>query len=111
MGVIMTKSETPLKARDLLNYPLAVTYPTHGVRQLLDVLEFAEKVRFDPVMTTNSIATVPLLSRVDIGATSAQAMGPAVTPNAITGWTSATFSTTLAGSRCWVRPRSNSRRR
>lgn len=59
--------DTPLKARDLLEYPLAVTYPTHGVRQLLDVLEFAEKVRFDPVMTTNSIATLKQFAKSGLG--------------------------------------------
>lgn len=57
----------PLMAKDLLQYPLAVTYPTHGVRQLLDVLEFTEKVRFDPVMTTNSIATLKQFAKSGLG--------------------------------------------
>lgn len=63
----LREASSPIRARDLLGYPLAVTYPTHGVRQLLDVLELAEKVRFDPVMTTNSIATLKQFAKTGLG--------------------------------------------
>ena len=63
----LREAQGPLKARELLGYPLAVTYPTHGVRQLLDVLAFAEKVHFDPVMTTNSIATLKQFAKSGLG--------------------------------------------
>lgn len=63
----LRKGDGPLRARELLDYPLAVTYSTHGVRQLVDVLELAEKVRFDPMMTTNSIATLTQFAKTGLG--------------------------------------------
>jgi len=45
-----------MSVQELASYPLAATHPTYGTRQMLQAVEFAEKIRLEPVVTTNSIS-------------------------------------------------------
>lgn len=64
----------PLRARDkamtveeLASYPLAATHASYGTRQMLEAVEFAEKIRFDPVVTTNSITILKQFVKSGLG--------------------------------------------
>jgi DNA-binding transcriptional LysR family regulator len=56
-----------MSVRELATYPLAATHPTYGTRQMLQAVEFAEKVRLDPVVTTNSINILKQFAKSGLG--------------------------------------------
>ncbi len=58
-----------LSVHDLAKYPLAVTHASYGTRQMLQAVEYAEKLRLDPVVTTNSIAIVKQFVKSGLGIT------------------------------------------
>ncbi|ACR32224.1 LysR family transcriptional regulator [Burkholderia glumae] len=45
-----------LTVQQLAGYPLAAPHPSYGTRQMLEAVEYAERVRLAPVVTTNSFA-------------------------------------------------------
>jgi DNA-binding transcriptional LysR family regulator len=53
------------------NFPrankLAATHPSYGTRQMLEAVEFADKIRLDPVVTTNSIAILKQFVKSGLG--------------------------------------------
>lgn len=53
----------------LLDYPVALPEAHFGVRQLLGMVEFQERIRFKPVLTTDSIAVLKQFVRADMGFT------------------------------------------
>jgi len=53
----------------LLEYPVALQESHFGVRQLLAMAEFQERIRFRPKMTTNSIAVLKYFVRSNMGFT------------------------------------------
>lgn len=55
-------------------------------------------LRYRATLTTNSIAEVPLLSRVDIGSTFSTATSVSLAPNSLSAWQTASFATSPAGS-------------
>ncbi|KND61608.1 Transcriptional regulator, LysR family [Candidatus Burkholderia verschuerenii] len=63
------KHVTSMTVHDLAKYPLAVTHASYGTCQMLQAVEYAEKIRFDPVMTTNSIAILKQFVKSGLGIT------------------------------------------
>lgn len=55
-------------------------------------------LRYQISLVTNSIASVPVVSRVDVGATFSSATSVLLAPNALTKWGSLTFSPATVGS-------------
>jgi len=51
----LAKSKKPVTLTQLLEYPVALQEARFGVRQLLAMAEFHERIRFQPTITTNSI--------------------------------------------------------
>lgn len=62
-------SESLVSLEQLLSYPVALPEAHYGVRQLLAMAEFQEKLRFKPVLTTDSIAVLKHFARTDMGFT------------------------------------------
>jgi DNA-binding transcriptional LysR family regulator len=56
-----------MSVQELASYPLAATHATYGTRQMLQAVEFAEKVRLDPVVTTNSINILKQFAKSGLG--------------------------------------------
>jgi DNA-binding transcriptional LysR family regulator len=56
-----------MSLQELATYPLAATHPAYGTRQMLQAVEFAEKVRLEPVVTTNSIAILKQFVKSGLG--------------------------------------------
>ncbi|KIQ36261.1 hypothetical protein RT97_02295 [Variovorax paradoxus] len=46
----------PLGLRDIVQFPLALMPPTYGLGRLVESLEYAEHMRLEPVLRSNSIA-------------------------------------------------------
>ena len=55
--------------RELTEYPLAVTHPAYGTRQILQAVEYAEKVTFKRGVTTNSINILKQFVKSGLGLT------------------------------------------
>lgn len=55
-------------------------------------------LRYQISLITNSIASVPVVSRVDVGATFSNATSVVIAPNALTKWGSLSFSPAVPGS-------------
>lgn len=56
-----------LAVQDLASYPIAAPHPTYGTRQMLQAVEFAEKISLEPVVTTNSIDIMKQFARSELG--------------------------------------------
>lgn len=65
----LAKRKTPVKIEGLLDYPLALPESRFGVRQLLSIAEFQQRVRFQPIMTTDSISVLKYFVRSNMGIT------------------------------------------
>jgi DNA-binding transcriptional LysR family regulator len=59
--------EKPMTVQELASFPLAATHASYGTRQMLQAVEFAEKIRLDPVVTTNSIAILKQFVKSGLG--------------------------------------------
>ncbi|WP_213309178.1 LysR family transcriptional regulator [Paraburkholderia sacchari] len=59
--------EKAMTVEELASYPIAATHPSYGTRQMLEAVEFAEKIRLDPVVTTNSIAVLKQFVKSGLG--------------------------------------------
>jgi DNA-binding transcriptional LysR family regulator len=64
---IRTSKQKTMSVKELSGYPLAATHATYGTRQMLQAVEFAEKVRLDPVVTTNSINILKQFAKSGLG--------------------------------------------
>ncbi|OXC74088.1 LysR family transcriptional regulator [Caballeronia sordidicola] len=56
-----------MSVQELATYPIAATHPTYGTRQMLQAVEFAEKIRLEPVVTTNSIGLLKQFAMSGLG--------------------------------------------
>ncbi|MDN7943331.1 LysR family transcriptional regulator [Burkholderia multivorans] len=56
-----------LTVQELAAYPLAATHPSYGTRQMLQAVEFAEKISLEPAITTNSINIMKQFARSELG--------------------------------------------
>jgi DNA-binding transcriptional LysR family regulator len=56
-----------MTVQELASFPIAATHASYGTRQMLQAVEFAEKVRLDPVVTTNSIAILKQFVKSGLG--------------------------------------------
>ena len=65
----ITQLEQPIKLEQLLAFPVALQEDHFGVRQLLAMAEFQEKIRFKPILTTDSIAVLKQFVRSEMGFT------------------------------------------
>jgi DNA-binding transcriptional LysR family regulator len=63
------KARRAMSVQELAQYPLAVTHASYGTRQMLQAVEYAERVRLDPVVTTNSIAILKQFVKSELGIT------------------------------------------
>jgi len=68
-GHPLTQSTEPLLLNALLGYPIALSESSFGVRQLLALAEFKQRLRFTPTLTSNSIAVLKQFVRTDMGIT------------------------------------------
>ncbi|KQR73930.1 LysR family transcriptional regulator [Burkholderia sp. Leaf177] len=64
---IRTTKQKTMSVKELAGYPLAATHATYGTRQMLQAVEFAEKVRLDPIVTTNSINILKQFAKSGLG--------------------------------------------
>jgi DNA-binding transcriptional LysR family regulator len=60
---------TPLKLKDVLPYPVALMQEQYGLRKLLRAAEFADKIQFNPTLTTNSLASLKNHVKAHVGIT------------------------------------------
>lgn len=65
----LAQSTEPLLLSTLLNYPIALSESSFGVRQLLALAEFKQRLHFTPTLTTNSIAVLKQFARSNMGIT------------------------------------------
>ncbi|CAG9227456.1 LysR family transcriptional regulator [Paraburkholderia tropica] len=56
-----------LTVQQLTAYPLAATHPSYGTRQMLEAVEYAERVKLAPTVTTNSFAILKEFVRSGLG--------------------------------------------
>ncbi len=56
-----------LTIQQLATYPLAAPHPSYGTRQMLEAVEYAERVRLDPVVATNSFAILKEFVKSGLG--------------------------------------------
>jgi DNA-binding transcriptional LysR family regulator len=61
-----SKTKT-MSVQELATYPIAATHPTYGTRQMLQAVEFAEKIRLEPVVATNSIGLLKQFAMSGLG--------------------------------------------
>ncbi|KKB64294.1 LysR family transcriptional regulator [Robbsia andropogonis] len=59
----------PMTIQTLATYPLAVTHPSYGTRQMLQAVEYAEKITFRLGVTTNSIDILKQFVKSGLGLT------------------------------------------
>lgn len=59
----------PVQLKELLEYPVGLAESRFGVRQLLAMAEFQQKVRFNPILTTDSVAVLKDFARSNMGFT------------------------------------------
>ncbi len=57
----------PFKLADFLEYPLALNYPSYGMRQILMLVEQTEKIRMTPILTTNSFFSLRQFVKLRLG--------------------------------------------
>lgn len=62
-----SNKQKSISIQELASYPLAALHPTYGTRQMLQAVEFAEKIRLDPVVTTNSISILKQFAKSGLG--------------------------------------------
>ncbi|GLU31557.1 LysR family transcriptional regulator [Trinickia caryophylli] len=69
VGIKMARAikRKSLTVQDLASYPIAAPHATYGTRQMLQAVEFAEKVSLEPVVTTNSINIMKQFARSELG--------------------------------------------
>lgn len=65
----LANATEPLQLDALLDYPVALSESSFGVRQLLALAEFKQRLRFTPTLTTNSIGVLKQFVRTDMGIT------------------------------------------
>ncbi|MBP0606156.1 MULTISPECIES: LysR family transcriptional regulator [Burkholderia] len=61
------RSHKVLTVQQLATYPLAATHPSYGTRQMMEAVEYAERVRLTPVVTTNSFAILKEFVKSGLG--------------------------------------------
>ncbi|WP_175767363.1 LysR family transcriptional regulator [Burkholderia cenocepacia] len=61
------RSHKVLTVQQLATYPLAATHPSYGTRQMMEAVEYAERVRLAPVVTTNSFAILKEFVKSGLG--------------------------------------------
>ncbi|ODS24487.1 LysR family transcriptional regulator [Candidatus Endobugula sertula] len=69
LGHVLAQQSSPVKLEMLLDYPVALLENHFGIRQLLAVAEFQERLRFKPILTTSSIAVLKYFVRSQLGMT------------------------------------------
>jgi DNA-binding transcriptional LysR family regulator len=58
-----------MSIQELASYPMAAAHPTFGTRQMLQAVEFSEKIRLEPIVATNSIAILKQFVKSGLGVT------------------------------------------
>lgn len=61
------RSHKALTVQQLATYPLAATHPSYGTRQMMEAVEYAERVRLTPIITTNSFAILKEFVKSGLG--------------------------------------------
>ena len=67
MQMARTINRKSLSVQELASYPLAAPHPTYGTRQMLQAVEFAERINLDPLVTTNSINIMKQFAKSELG--------------------------------------------
>lgn len=67
MQMARTIGRKSLSVRELASWPLAAPHPTYGTRQMLQAVEFAERISLDPLVTTNSINIMKQFAKSELG--------------------------------------------
>ncbi len=68
-GFALLGKPGPFDIREFLDYPMALNYATFGLRQILQLVEHTEKIRFKPQITTNSFHILRQFVRHKMGVT------------------------------------------
>ncbi|WP_109478710.1 LysR family transcriptional regulator [Paraburkholderia sp. C35] len=66
-GFPRAQREKTMTVRELASFPLATAHPSFGITQMLEAVEFAEKIRLNPIVTTNSIAILKQFVKSGLG--------------------------------------------
>jgi DNA-binding transcriptional LysR family regulator len=65
----LAQRQQAVSLEELLAYPVGLPESSFGVRQLLAMAEFQQRIRFQPALTTNSIAVLKHFARSGMGFT------------------------------------------
>jgi len=65
----LTLIRKPLSLQQILEYPLALMPEGYGVSQVIETLEYAEHIKFNPLLRSNSIVALKRFVRSTDGAT------------------------------------------
>ncbi|BFM50779.1 LysR family transcriptional regulator [Marinomonas sp. THO17] len=65
----LTQLKRPIELEEILPYQIALQEKEFGIRQLIAVAEFKNRVRFTPCITVNSMSVVKEFVRSDMGVT------------------------------------------
>lgn len=65
----LAQSAAPVTIADAMRYPIALMPATFGLRHIMHMVEFSEKIRITPMLTTNSIAALKRFVRSGAGLT------------------------------------------
>jgi len=65
----LASRKKPVQLKELLEYPVGLAESHFGVRQLLAMAEFQQKIRFNPILITNSVAVLKNFARSNMGLT------------------------------------------
>jgi len=65
----LANQSRPMQLKELLEYPVGLAESRFGVRQLLAMAEFQQKIRFDPILTTDSFTVLKNFARSNMGFT------------------------------------------
>ncbi len=64
---VLANRASAITLEELLEYPVALLESQYGVRQLLGMAEFKERIRFRPIVTSDSIAVLKFFVRSNMG--------------------------------------------
>ncbi|MDF3836234.1 LysR family transcriptional regulator [Cupriavidus basilensis] len=67
--------EGPVTLADAMRYPLALMTAPYGLRQIIDVVEFTERIHLTPALTTNSLQVLKQFVRSGAGVTFMPVLG------------------------------------
>ncbi|MVW80664.1 LysR family transcriptional regulator [Bordetella sp. 02P26C-1] len=64
----LARKRRPITVKDLMQHPLALMTAPYGLRRIVELLEFTEKIHISPALTTNSLGVLRQYALAGAGA-------------------------------------------